>query len=80
MANTKTEPAHLSPATFDALMKKSSGCDRVIWTAGGIAERIGASADFVRDKLAKEPGSPVRLVGGRYCALESELLDFFRPG
>jgi len=53
--------------------------ERIIWTAGTIAERIGTSADFVRDVLVKEPGSPVKLVGGRYAAVESELIDWFRP-
>lgn len=51
----------------------------IIWTAGAIARRIGTSADFVRDTLAHEPGSPVRKVGGRLCAVEADLIEFFRP-
>ena len=51
---------------------------RIIWTAEAIAARIGVSADFVRDTLAKVEGSPVKQVGGRYCAHEGDLLAFFR--
>ncbi len=53
--------------------------DRILWTAETIAKRIGSSADFVRDRLAQEPGTPVKKIGGRWCALESELLEFFKP-
>ncbi|MFJ1308577.1 hypothetical protein [Agrobacterium sp. P15N1-A] len=51
---------------------------RIIWTAEAIAARIGVSADFVRDTLAKVEGSPVKQIGGRYCAHEGDLLAFFR--
>lgn len=51
---------------------------KVIWTADAIAHRIGVSADFVRDTLAKAEGTPLKKVGGRYCAVEEELLAFFR--
>lgn len=68
--------ANLTPNRFDASV---SGAPRIIWTAGAIAERIGTSPDFVRDKLATLPGSPVRQIGGRYCAVETDLLAFFRP-
>lgn len=52
---------------------------RILWGADTIARRIGTSADFVRDTLAKEPGSPVRKIGGRYSAIEGELIAFFGP-
>lgn len=50
----------------------------VIWTASAIADRIGTSPDFVRDKLALEPDSPVKKIGGRWCAREDELLAYFQ--
>jgi hypothetical protein len=50
----------------------------IIWTASAIGRRIGVSADFVRDTLAKMDGSPVRQIGTRYCAVESDLIAFFR--
>lgn len=52
---------------------------RILWGADTIARRIGTSADFVRDTLVKEPGSPVRKIGGRYSAIEGELIAFFAP-
>jgi hypothetical protein len=65
---------------FDAIMspRPASG-DRLLWTARTIAKRLGTSADFVADVLAKEPNSPVKIVGGRYVAVEAELIDWFRP-
>ncbi len=51
--------------------------DRIIWTADGIGARINRSGDFVRDTLAKLPGSPVKQVAGKYCAVERELMEFF---
>jgi hypothetical protein len=51
---------------------------KVIWTAKAIGGRIGVSADFVRDVLAKEPGTPIKQVGSRYCTVEQDLIDFFR--
>lgn len=51
--------------------------DKVIWTADAIGQRIGTGPDFVRDKLAKLPDSPVKKIGSRYCAVERELLEFF---
>ncbi len=52
--------------------------DRIIWTLGGIAKRIGVGPDFVRDTLAKQPGTPVKEMGGRYYAFEADLLEFLR--
>lgn len=54
--------------------------DRIIWTLGGIAARIGTGTDFVRDTLAKQPGTPVKEIGGRYYAFEEDLLSFLRTG
>lgn len=51
---------------------------RIIWGADAIAARIGTSADFVRDTLAKMQGTPIRRMGRRYCADEGELMAFFR--
>lgn len=67
----------LTSESLDAILLPRRS-PRIIWTAAAIAERIGTSANFVRDKLAKEPGSPVRQVGGRYCAIETDLLNFFK--
>ncbi len=66
----------LTPERLDAALATRPA--RIIWTASAIGRRIGTSADFVRDKLAKEPGSPVKVIGGRYCALEDDLIQFFR--
>jgi hypothetical protein len=51
---------------------------KILNTAQAIASRIGVSPDFVRNVLVNEPESPVRKIGGRYFAIESELIDFFR--
>lgn len=51
--------------------------DKVIWTAKAIADRAGTGPDFVRDVLVNMPGSPVKKIGGRYCVVERELLEFF---
>lgn len=51
--------------------------DKIIWTAAAIGQRIGTGPDFVRDVLVNEPGTPVRKIGSRYCAVERELLEFF---
>ncbi len=55
------------------------GRPKILWGADSIARKIGTSADFVRDRLAFEPGSPVRKIGGRYCAIEADLLAYFAP-
>jgi hypothetical protein len=54
--------------------------DRIIWTLQGIGARIGVGPDFVRDTLAKQPGSPVKEIGGRYYAFEEDLIRFLRSG
>lgn len=73
----------LTPERLDAILSRvtpvtSRDTPRIIWTAQAIGQRIGTSADFVRDRLAKEPGSPVKQIGGRYCAIEQDLIAFFR--
>lgn len=50
---------------------------KMLWGAETIARKIGTSADFVRDRLVHEDGSPVKKIGGRYCAIEAELIAFF---
>ncbi|MGE0283320.1 MAG: hypothetical protein AB7F09_15820 [Parvibaculaceae bacterium] len=52
---------------------------KILWGAETIARKIGTSGDFVRDKLIHIEGSPVKKIGGRYCASEAELLAFFAP-
>lgn len=69
----------LTPARADRILDRTSPPSvKIIWTADAIGARIGTSADFVRDVLAKEPGTPVRKIGTRYCAVESDLIAFFR--
>lgn len=51
---------------------------RILWTAEAIGKRLDCSADFVRDKLASAPGSPIRKVGGRYCVHEADLIGWLR--
>lgn len=73
----------LTPERLDAIIDRHSPSrdvtrDRIIWTAEAIANRLGCSADFVRDKLANEEGSPIKKIGGRFCAHEGDLLAWFR--
>lgn len=68
----------LTAEIFDAVVAPTPE-PRIIWTASAIARRINTSADFVRDKLVAMPGTPVKQIGGRYCAIESELMAFFQP-
>lgn len=51
---------------------------RIIWTLPAIGRRIGVGVDFVRDTLAKQPGSPVKDIGGRYYAFEDDLIAYLR--
>lgn len=69
----------LTVEIFDEVVSPTTQPTRIIWTASAIARRINTSADFVRDTLVAMPGSPVKQIGGRYCALESELIAFFQP-
>lgn len=56
----------------------SKRADKIIWTLAGIGRRIGVGPDFVRDTLIKQPGSPVKVIGGRYYCFEDDLIDFMR--
>jgi hypothetical protein len=77
-----TRPA-LTPQRLDALLEGKREVpahlpSRIIWTLPAIGRRIGVGADFVRDTIAKQPGSPVKEIGGRYYAFEDDLVDFLR--
>lgn len=76
------KPKPLTPARADALLKGQSSVlrnpSKIIWTLPAIGRRIGVGADFVRDTLAKQEGSPIKEIGGRYYAFEEDLLDFLR--
>lgn len=49
---------------------------RTIWTAKAIGRRVGRSADWVRLRLSRLPGSPVHRIGGQWCADEAALVAF----
>lgn len=51
---------------------------KIIWTLPAIGHRIGVGPDFVRDTLAKQPGTPIKEIGGRYYAFEEDLIAFLR--
>lgn len=51
---------------------------RIIWTLPSIGKRIGVGADFVRDTLARQEGTPVKQIGGRWYAIEEELIGYLR--
>ncbi|MGA1804432.1 hypothetical protein [Rhizobium sp. HT1-10] len=73
----------LTPERLDALLDRNVTSrhvtrDKIIWTLPAIGKRIGVGTDFVRDTLAKQEGSPVKQVGGRYFAFEDELITFLR--
>lgn len=67
----------ISPAEFDAAVRTRPR-QRIIWTLPAIGAAIGVGPDFVRDTLAKQPGSPVGEIGGRYYAFEDDLIEFLR--
>ncbi|OCJ67617.1 hypothetical protein A6U97_02515 [Agrobacterium tumefaciens] len=72
----------LTAARLDVMLgvatKPSGNSSRIIWTLPAIGRRIGVGADFVRDTLAKQEGSPVKEIGGRYYAFEEDLIAFLR--
>lgn len=71
----------LTPDLFDRLADpRPAPRQKIIWTAEAIGRRIGCSADFVRETLIREEGSPVKKIGNRYCAHEDDLISFFRTG
>ncbi|WP_421360271.1 hypothetical protein [Agrobacterium rosae] len=63
---------------LDRAARPSGNPSRIIWTLPAIGRRIGVGADFVRDTLAKQDGSPVKEIGGRYYAFEDDLIAFLR--
>jgi hypothetical protein len=69
----------MTPEMFDAVMRPRPR-DRIIWTLPAIGARIGAGVDFVRDTLAKQPGSPVHQIGGKWYAFEDDLIAYLRDG
>lgn len=73
----RQEMKTLTAKKFDDLVNLD-GPSPIIWTAKAIGQKIGCGPDFVRDTLAKLPGSPVRSMGGRLYAVEDDLLRFFR--
>lgn len=70
--------SELTPNHFDHFAAPRNRKDRIIWTLSAIGARIGVGPDFVRDTLAKMPGSPVKEIGGRYYAFEDDLISFLR--
>jgi hypothetical protein len=78
---TEATTRKLTPARFDRLIGEPSRPTKgpkLIWGATAIAARLGVSADFVRDRLVNEPDSPIVKRAGKYCAIEGELIDWFR--
>ena len=67
----------LTPEKFDRTVVGRNR-QTIIWTADAIGARIGCSADYVRDTLAALPDSPVKKIGGRWCAHEDDLIRYFR--
>ena len=70
-----TKP-ELTMEAFDRMTTSKPA--RIIWTLPAIGQRIGVGADFVRDVVAKQPGSPIRQLGGKWYAFEDDLSDFLR--
>ena len=71
----------LTPARADRILQAAAPAraQKILWGADTIAARIGTSEDFVRRTLARVPGSPVKKVAGRWCAVEDELMKLFLP-
>jgi hypothetical protein len=70
----------ITPRQLDIILegKPRALPPRIIWTLPAIGQRIGVGPDFVRDTLAKQEGSPIREIGGRYFAFEDDLIEFLR--
>ena len=68
----------ITPRLFDRAIAARPPAPRIIWTLSAIGARIGVGADFVRDVIARQPGSPIREVGGRYYVFEDDLFAFMR--
>jgi len=71
----------ITPERFDSMTERLAPDrrEKPIWTLEAIGQRIGTGADFVRT-IAKQPGSPIREIGGRYYAFEADLIAFLRSG
>ena len=70
----------LTASAFDSMAGTRPGRTPIIWTLPAIGARIGVGADFVRDTLAKQPGTPIRQVGGKWYCFEDDLIAFMRSG
>lgn len=71
----------LTPELFDRLIAdqgRMAKPPKIIWGADAIGRRLGVSGDFVRDRLVREDGSPIKKKAGRYCVVEDDLVAFFR--
>lgn len=68
----------LTPERYDQMTSHIKTPVKIIWTLPAIGRRIGVGVDFVRDTLAKQPGSPVKEIGGRYYAFEDDLIAYLR--
>lgn len=67
----------LTPPAFDAMVKPRVKRERPTWTLDAIGNLIGVGPDFVRT-LAKQPGSPIHCVEGRWYCYESELIEWMK--
>ncbi|MBP1856848.1 hypothetical protein [Rhizobium herbae] len=70
----------ISPEQLDRMLEGKSrpSGSRIIWTLPAIGQRIGVGPDFIRDTLARQEGSPIKEIGGRYYAFEDDLIAFLR--
>jgi hypothetical protein len=66
----------ITPESFDVALSRDKF--KIIWTLEGIGNKLGCSEDFVKRTLLKHPNSPIHKLGGRYYAVEQDLLEFFR--
>ncbi|SCM70055.1 hypothetical protein KL86PLE_130515 [uncultured Pleomorphomonas sp.] len=69
----------LTARAFDAMTDRAEP-GAILWGAKAISAFLGCSEDFVRDRLSKEKGTPIKKVGGRYCAIVGDLVDWIRKG
>jgi hypothetical protein len=68
----------LTTKAFDRMTHQEQSSAEILWGAKAIAVALNTNEDFVREVLAKEDGTPIRKVGGRYCAIEGDLISFIR--
>jgi hypothetical protein len=69
----------LTAPRFDAMTGRAEPA-AILWGAKAISTFLNCSEDFVRDRLAKEEGSPIKKIGGKYCAIVDDLVGFIRKG